>query len=277
MFRSKPSLPPRLSEAAHLLPLISGHLDASAWRHPYRASLHLLPIVEDGLFGYELVPDRDTHTYVIIGRNAEGRPSLRTVSYHSGGPEMLQLVAVQGRLLSRSQRASRYSVQSRDAVFADWHAAANAACAQLRMLFPQLDREAVNAPQHAHRHLEEALRIAHSHLARFDPSVEFFGLPNEAQLGFPLSGVNGEGGELAFREPDTWILRWQSGNEVVAQSWSIEARHAAGVPTQHGARSLPDRRIHRRRATDRGQAPMAWLGGERRRRYGRRARDRMSN
>lgn len=97
MFRSKPGLPPRLSEAAHLLPLISGHLDASAWRHPYCASLQLLPIVEDGLFGYELVPDRDTHTYVIIGRNAEGRPSLRTVSYGSGGSEVLQLVAVQGR------------------------------------------------------------------------------------------------------------------------------------------------------------------------------------
>lgn len=251
MFRSKPGLPPRLSEAAHLLPLISGHLDASAWRHPYCASLQLLPIVEDGLFGYELVPARDTHTYVIIGRNAEGRPSLRTVSYGSGGSEVLQMVAVQGRLLSRHERALRYSVKSRDAVFADWHAAANAACAQLRMLFPQLDDAPANTPQHAHRHLEEALRIAHSHLARFDPSVEFFGLPNEAQLGFPLSGVNGERG-LAFRAPDTWILRWQSANEVVGQSWSIEARHAAGARTQHDARSFPDRRIHRRRATDRG-------------------------
>ena len=52
---------------------------AAASRYPLAAglSLDLLPIVEDGLFGYELSPDRDTHTYVTIGCNAQGEPVLR--------------------------------------------------------------------------------------------------------------------------------------------------------------------------------------------------------
>jgi hypothetical protein len=270
----EPGLPPRLSEAAHLLPLISGHLDAAAWDNPYCASLQLVPIVDDGLFGYELVPDLDTHTYVIIGRNAQSRPSLRTVSYSGGDPGALQLIAVQGRLLSRSERASRYSVQSRDAVFADWHAAANAACAQLRMLFPQPDDERSDNSRYAHRHLEEALRVAHAHLDRFDPFIEFFGLPNEAQLGFPLSGASGEQGELAFREPDAWVLHWRARGEVLAKSWSIGTQPAAGTRTRYDRRSLPDRRVHHRRATDRGEASKACSGEERRRTQGRRARDR---
>jgi len=274
MKASEPGLPPRLGEAASLLPLISGHLDAAASQNPHSALLQLVPVIEEGLFGYELVPDCDAHTYVIIGRNVQDQPSLRTVSYGTRGPEPLQLIAVQGRLLSRSERGSRYSVQTRDAVFADWHAAANAACAQLRMLFPQPDDEASHIPRHAHRELEEALRIAHSHLDRFDPSIDFFGLPNEAQLGFPLSGFNGKQGELAFREPGTWILHWQSDDEVVSESWSIETERGAGPGTRHDRRSLPDRRVHRRRATDRGEASRAWLGAERRRTHVRRASDR---
>ena len=269
----EPYFPPRLSEAARLLPLISGHLDTAASQNPHSALLQLVPVVEEGLFGYELVPERDAHTYVIIGRNVHNQPSLRTVSYGNRGPEPLQLIAVQGRLLSRSERGSRYSVHTRDAVFADWHAAANAACAQLRMLFPQPEDKASDVPHHAHRDLEEALRIAHAHLDRFDPFIDFFGLPNEAQLGFPLSGVSGKQGELAFREPGTWILQWRSGDDVVSESWSTEAEPVAGPGIQHDRRSLADRRVYRRRATDRGEAARAWVGPERRRTHGRRISD----
>ena len=111
---------------------------------------------------------------------------------------------------------------------------------------------------------------------RFDPFIDFFGLPNEAQLGFPLSGFGSTQGELAFREPGTWILRWQSDDEVVSESWSIETARVAGPGTQHDRRSLPSRRVHRRRATDRGEASRAWLGAERRRTHVRRASDRNS-
>ncbi len=70
---------PQLSEAQHLLPLLRSHLIATASGYPLPTglALDLLPIVEDGLFGYELVPDRKTHTYVTIGCNAQGEPVLR--------------------------------------------------------------------------------------------------------------------------------------------------------------------------------------------------------
>ena len=64
---------PRLSEAKHLLPLLRGYLVGAA---PERIAtpIDLVPIVEDGLFGYELIPDGDMHVYPIIGRNAQGEP-----------------------------------------------------------------------------------------------------------------------------------------------------------------------------------------------------------
>jgi hypothetical protein len=86
-----------------------------------------VPIVEDGLFGYELIPDRETHTYPILGRNAAGEPVVRKTSYGVGAPDALQLVAVDGRLLSRSERAARYTAQRREFLFPDWLAAAEAA------------------------------------------------------------------------------------------------------------------------------------------------------
>ena len=102
---------PQLSEAQHLLPLLRSHLIATASGYPLPTglALDLLPIVEDGLFGYELVPDRKTHTYVTIGCNAQGEPVLRQTLYGVGAPNALQLVAANGHILSRSERAARYS------------------------------------------------------------------------------------------------------------------------------------------------------------------------
>ena len=129
---------PRLSEARHLLPLLRSHLIAAASRYPISAGLafELLPIVEDGLFGYEIVPDRNTHTYLTIGCNAQGEPVLRKTLYGVGGSSALKLVAVNGHILSRSERAARYSTQQRDSHFPDWPVAAESAWAQLLILFP---------------------------------------------------------------------------------------------------------------------------------------------
>jgi len=69
------------------------------------------------------------------------------------------------------------------------------------------------------RYLEEALCVAYSHLARTDPSIAFFGIPNEAQMGFPLTDVNGDRGELIFQQPDRWKLRWTTSQDVVDESW----------------------------------------------------------
>ena len=264
---------PRLSEAGHLLPLIRGYLVAAAPR-PLATTLDLVPIVEDGLFGYELLPDSETHICPILGCNAQGEPVLRKNWYDAGAPDALHLVAANGRLLSRSERAARYGIQRRDSKFPDWSAAAEAAWAQLLILFSDVPRQAPILRENTHRRLDNALSVAHSHLDRWDPFIDFLGLPNEAQLGFVLSGASGEHGELAFRQPDTWALRWNAPPEVVKKSWSPVVK----VPEVHndqvdGDRRSADRRAHSRRAADRGRFRDVWAGKDRRRVQGRRAID----
>src|SRR6266567_2153368 len=164
---------PRLSEAQYLLPLLRSHLVAAASRYPLPTglALDLLPIVEDGLFGYELLPDRNTHTYVTIGCNAQGEPMLRKTLYGVGAPNALQLVAVNGHILSRSERAARYSTQQRDSHFPDWPAAAESAWAHLHFLFPERPRQPVAVREHVHQCLEEALSITYSHLVHWNPFI----------------------------------------------------------------------------------------------------------
>ena len=71
---------PRLSLAAKLLPRLRAHLVAAASRHmlPDGFSFDLLPIVDDGVFGYELLPQRETHTYLTLGCDSGDRAVLRT-------------------------------------------------------------------------------------------------------------------------------------------------------------------------------------------------------
>lgn len=205
------------------MPLIRSELIAAASRYPLAAglALELLPIVDDGLFGYELVPDRDTHTYVTIGCNAQGEPVVRKTLYGVGAPNALKLVAVNGHILSRAERAARYSTQQRDFHFSDWPAAAESVCAHLLLLFPERPRRPIAVRDHVHRCLDESLTIAHSYLAQWNPFIEFFGVPNEAQQGFALKGANGEHGELVFQRPDIWMLRWKAPPEAVYESWSV--------------------------------------------------------
>jgi len=231
---------PRLSEARHLLPLLRSHLIAAASRYPISTGLafELLPIVEDGLFGYEIVPDRNSHTYLTIGCDAQGEPLLRRTSYGVGAPNTLQLAAVNGRIWSRSERASRYSSRHRDSRFSDWPAAAESAWAQLLFLFPERPRQPVAVREHAHRCLDESLSIAYSHLAHWNPVIQFCGLPNEAQLGFALKGANGEHGELIFQRPDIWMLRWKAPPQAVYESWSVALPDPdAASDTAHGNRA----------------------------------------
>ena len=90
---------PRLSEARHLLPLLRSHLIAAASRTPLAAglALDLLPIVEDGLFGYELVPDRDAHAYVTIGCNAQGETGARRALQYPAARVSVSRLACCGR------------------------------------------------------------------------------------------------------------------------------------------------------------------------------------
>ena len=86
--------------------MIRAHLLAAAVARPPTCAIDLLPIVEEGLFGYELVPDRETHTYLIVGSNAEGKPFLRQTTYGVGASGALRLAAVNGHHVSRSERAA---------------------------------------------------------------------------------------------------------------------------------------------------------------------------
>ena len=269
---------PRLSEATHRLPLIRGHLVTAASECPLGTALDLVPIAEDGLFGYELIPDREAHTYLIIACDPQGTPVLRRTSYSIGAPDAMQLVAMNGHVLSRSGRAARYTIQRRDSAFADWHAAAEAVCGQLCTLFPDWTGQTLTLHGNA-RHLEEALRVAHSHLNRWDPFIQFFGLPDEAQLGFRLTGSGGEHGELRLQLPNVWTLHWDARTEVVNESWStVMKERDTHTDRAQGDLRFQDRRTDRRRVTDRGGASDARCGTDRRRRTpGRRATDRSNS
>jgi len=226
---------PRLSDAKSLLPLLRTHLVAAAARHslPGAVSLDLLPIVDDGLFGYELVPDRETRTYVTIGCNPRGVPMLRTTAYGVVAPNALRLVAVNGHTVTRNAPGMRRARQ-RDSLFPDWPSAVASAWARLATQLPGRLRRQVQLNEAPHRHLDAALFVAHSHLAAWDPFIRFAGLPNEAQYGFALHGAAGGHGELVSRRPDIWILRWRSPPHAIHEEWSVVSpdRDAVTEPTR---------------------------------------------
>jgi len=213
---------PRLSAAKHLLPLLRSHLVAAAAHHslPGAVALDLLPIVDDGLFGYELVPDRETHVCLTLGCNATGVPMLRATSNGADAPEALRLATVNGQAVTRMALGTRYA-HRRDALFPDWPSAVAAAWGELAALLPYRPRRQVALEETPHRLLDAALSIAHSHLAAWDPFIRFVGLPNEAQHGFALHRAAGEQGELVSQRPDIWILRWKSPPHAIYEEWSI--------------------------------------------------------
>lgn len=223
---------PRLSEAARFLPLLRSHLLLAASRVPLSAgpAFELLPIVEGGLFGYELVPDHEMHAYVTIGCDARGEPVLRTALYGMGAVNALRLAAVDGHVLSQLERAACHGARQREAHFPDWSVAAEAVWAQLLRFFPGRPRRPVLLSENLHRCLDEALSVASSHLAPWNPFIEFCGLPNEAQRGYVLAGACGERGELVFQGPDIWMLRWKASPHALYESWS--ASRAQPQPTK---------------------------------------------
>lgn len=213
---------PRLSEAKTLLPLLRAQLIAAAARHslPVNFSLDLVPIVEDGLFGYEIVPDRETRTYFTIGYDKTGEGILRRTS-SADAPSALRLAAIDGKSVSRGNFSPRYSVQQRDSHFAEISDAVESGLSQLVALFPAGTRQRIELHVSAHRYLDEALAITHEHLSGWDPFIRFVGLPNEAQYGFALTGDRGEHGELVSRRPDMWVLRWRSPQGVLYEEWAL--------------------------------------------------------
>jgi hypothetical protein len=224
---------PRLSEATILLPLLRAHLVAAASGRslPRGRSLDLLPIVEEGLFGYEIVPHPEIRICLAIGSNETGVPVVRTTSYGTDASNALQLVSVNGRSVTRRAAGMRLT-QRRESRFPDWHSAVASAWSQLAALLPDRPRQPVELNETSHRLLDEALSVAHSHLAAWDPFIRFDGLPNEAQLGYRLHGAAGSHGELVSQWPHSWILRWKSPPHAIYEEWSV------GPPDREAAAEL---------------------------------------
>ena len=214
---------PRLSDASRILPLLRERIVDTSTAHPLPKglSLELVPIVEEGLFGFELETDRETPTYLIIGCNAQGEPVMRETMYDTRAPRALQLVAMYGKHLLRPDREARFHAQRHDSQFNDWPAAVEAMWNRLSLLFPGHPRQRVAIPDARNRSLEGALSVAWTHLARWDPFIIFCGLPDEAELGFVLEDATGGHGVLIYQRPDIWMLRWKAPPDAVYESWSV--------------------------------------------------------
>jgi hypothetical protein len=214
---------PRLSQATALLPLLRSTLGDAAHRHslPANVEVDLLPIVEDGLFGYELVPNRTTHTYLTIGFCGSGEAVLRRTVCSAHAPGALCLVTVNGRPVSRGNCGVCNFGQQHDAIFTDVSDAVEAGLSQLGALFPERPRSQIALDVSLHRYLDEALATAYRHLSTWDPFIQFFGFPNEANYGLALTGNRGERGELVSRRPDMWVLRWKSPQADIYEEWDV--------------------------------------------------------
>lgn len=217
---------PRLSQATNLLPVLRAQLAAAASRHllPDGFSCDLLPIVEDGIFGYEFLPQRQTHTYLTLGCDSSGQPVLRKSLYCAAAPCALRLAATNGRVLTQGELVAWHCIQPRDFPFPDWTTAAEAAWHDFSALFPEGPRRAVEIHDARHRSLDQALAIAHSLLAHCDPSIDFCGVPDEAQYGIALTGANGESGQLMARTAGDWTLRWEATGKALHEHWAGAAR-----------------------------------------------------
>jgi len=224
---------PRLSQSKDLLPAIRARLVAAAAHHslPIDLSLDLLPIVEDGLFGYELLPSRETHTYLTIGSDDGGAPVLCRSLYCAAAPSALRLATVNGRILSASELQAWHGIQRRVTHFRDWGAAAEAAWAEVMALFPATPRRSIEVHDDLQQKLDDGLAMAHSHLRPWDPFIDFCGVPGEAQYGFALTGCDGQHGQLAARQPGRWTLRWESPEGKLSEEWAAvsPAFDAAGA------------------------------------------------
>ena len=261
---------PRLSQAKELLPVIRAQLVAAAANHsiPAGLDLDLLPIVEDGLVGYELLPNQATCSYLTIGCDARGVPLLRETLYRTAPAGALRVASVDGRTVSQNGSEATRPVRQRDAILPDWSSAAHAAWTELAALFPQQPRHGIAVHDGWHACLDEALSIAYAYLAACDPCIEFCGVPDEARYGFALTHDHGGRGLLTSREPGKWALWFQSPNANLSEEWATARPHigaaavwgcagsmprdttwpdALPVPTMSGAAS---RRVRGRRATD---------------------------
>ena len=197
-------------------------MDAAAHHSlPAGLSLELLPIVEEGLVGYEFLPNQATNSYLTIGCDDRGVPVLRQRKYRAESTKGLRVAAVNGRTLAPKPSSAGHHLRRRDAILPDWPSTARAAWIELAALFPQQPRHGIHIDEASQHALDEALDIAHAHLSEWDPCIDFCGVPDEAQYGFALTHANGGRGLLASRQPGHWALWFQCPDASVNEEWSV--------------------------------------------------------
>ena len=130
---------PKLSEAKSFLPLLRAQLLAAAAHYtvPASLSIDLIPIFEHSFFGYELEPNRRTHTCLAVGRAEAGSAVARRTLYPEDAPSALRLMALDGNSVVRQRVRPRGRVQQRDVRFGEIPDAVESALAKLAMLFPE--------------------------------------------------------------------------------------------------------------------------------------------
>jgi len=232
------ALYPLLSQAAALLPVVRENLVEAAVHCsvPLGFSLDMVPILEEELLGYELIPVGVAETCLTLGCKPDGEPVLRKECLANILPGELKLVTVDGQTIARASRELPSRSGRRDLRFPDWSSAAKFACTELETLFPGAPRRPPLLNLGPNASLERALLAAATRLAQWSPIIHFCGLPNEEQLGYALYGADGGRGELVFRHPGQWWLHWKSACEVVRETWSVIApdlplaRHEAPTP-----------------------------------------------
>ncbi len=217
---------PRLSQAMLLLPLLRAQLGGAASHYslPAGLSIDLLPIVEDGIFGYELLPNRDTHTYVTLGADANDAPVVRRNLYCTSAPSALRLATVSGGPLLQHELDAWDDIEQRDVRYSDWPSAAAAVWTELARLFADRPRYAIAIHDEGHAAFDHTLGVARSRLHGSDPSIEFCGLPEEAQYGFVLKGARGGHGNLVLRSRGSWELHWTTPTTRIHEQWPATRR-----------------------------------------------------
>jgi hypothetical protein len=230
---------PRLSVACALLPLVRRTLlDTRGAPGADVPDADVLPIFEDGLLGYEIASRAAGQPVVAIGCRDDGVVRVRRTDFASVDAS-LRIVTVDGVTIDEGDTPARRA-RAQEALYADWRTAALEVWSVLATM-PRGKSALWDDSMNACRSLENALTIANLHLAEWDPTVDFFGVPNtianlhlaewdptvdffgvpnQAEYGVPLRGAPGDAGSLTLHRHDAWLLYWHSCQKVVHLEWS---------------------------------------------------------
>ena len=185
---------PRISEARRLLPAVRRELVGR--RLPlslvYGAEGRIGPDCRRrAVRAVELVPDRKTHTYVTIGCDATGEPTLRKTLYGDGARNALQLVAADGRTKFATllpKPTERRIVNPLPGLGLCSRVGVGAAS---RPFSGKRPRQPVVIAEHVHQCLDQALSIAHSYLAKWVPFTSLLRRAKRGPTGIRLDGTRG--------------------------------------------------------------------------------------